>query len=120
MNTTQIVEQVKEVIMKELFIDVNDKYCALDAYIKDSNRNFRQLSKVSQAFLDNRKNELTREYDSGKILFFRKYNYEKILNQYLKSKYSIGDIDLDLFPSDKKKRKLEEKRKKELKEKQDR
>lgn len=65
-------------------------------------------------------NTLAREYDSGKILFFRKYNYEKILNQYLKSKYSIGDIDLDLFPSDKKKRKLEEKRKKELKEKQDR
>lgn len=120
MNTAQIVEQVKEVIMKELFIDVNDKYCVLELCIKDGNRSFQQLSKVSQTFLDNRKTELTREYDSGKILFFRKYNYEKILNQYLESKYSIRDIDFGLIQSDKKKRKLEEKRKKELKEKQGR
>ena len=70
MNTAQIVEQVKEVIMKELFIDVNDKYCVLELCIKDGNRSFQQLSKVSQTFLDNRKTELTREYDSGKILFF--------------------------------------------------
>lgn len=117
MNTIQIAEQVKEVIMKELFTDVNDKKCVLDLYIENCNKNSQQLSKVSQAFLDNKKSELAKEHDSGRILFFRKYNYEKTLIHYLESKYRINDIEFDLFPSDKKKRELEEKRKQEIEEK---
>ena len=81
MNKTQIVEQVKEVIIKELLADVDDKHCVLDLYIKNGNKNIQRLSKVSQVFLDNKKSELSKEYDSGRILFFRKYNYEKILIQ---------------------------------------
>lgn len=117
MNTTQIVEQVKEVIIKELLADVDGKHCVLDLYIENGNKNSQQLSKVSQVFLDNKKSELAEEYDSGRILFFRKYNYEKILIHYLESKYRINDIEFDLFPSDKKKRELEEKRKQEIEEK---
>ena len=118
MNTIQIVEQVKEVIIKELLTDANDKYCILDLYIKNGGNNIQQLSKVSQFFFEQRKEELIKEYDSGRILFFRKYNYEKILNRYLESKYSIDNIDFTLFPSERKKRELEEKYKQELREKQ--
>ena len=118
MNTVQIVEQVKEVIMKELFTDVDNKHCTLDLYIENKSRNSEQLSKVSKVFFENRKSELIKEYNAGKILFFRKYNYEKILIQYLESQYRVDDIEFNLFPSDKKKRELEEKRRQELEEKQ--
>ena len=104
MNTIRIVEQVKEAIMKELLVDVDNKNCALDLYIE--NRDSKQLSKVSQEFLENRKSELTKEYKKGKNLFFRKYNYEKILIQYLETQYGVDNIEFDLFPSDKKKREL--------------
>ena len=50
MNKTQIVEQVKEVIIKELLADVDDKHCVLDLYIKNGNKNIQRLSKVSQVF----------------------------------------------------------------------
>lgn len=116
MNTAQIVEQVKEVIMKELLTDIDDKHCVLDFCIE--NGSCQPLSKVSQVFLDNKKIELTKEYNSGKILFFRKYNYEKILIQYLGNKYNVDDMEFDLFPSDKRKRELQEKQKRELEEKQ--
>lgn len=115
MNTAQIVEQVKEVIMKELLTDIDDKHCVLDLCIE--NGSCQPLSKVSQGFLDNKKIELTKEYNSGKILFFRRYNYEKILIQYLENKYNVDDIELNLFSSDKRKRELEEKQKQELEEK---
>lgn len=115
MNTIQIVEQEKEVIMKELLTDVDGNHCVLDLCIE--NGNCQSLSKVAQVFLDNKKIELTKEYGSGKILFFRKYNYEKILIQYLERKYGVDDIEFNLFPSNKKKRELEEKQKLELQEK---
>ena len=35
MNTAQIVEQVKEVIMKELLTDIDDKHCVLDLCIEN-------------------------------------------------------------------------------------
>lgn len=87
MNTAQIVEQVKEAIMKELLTDIDDKYCVLDLCIE--NGSCQPLSKVSQVFLNEKKIELTKEYNSGQILFFRKYSYEKILIQYLENKYNV-------------------------------
>ena len=114
MNTVQIVEQVKEVIVKELFTDVDDKHCVLDLYIENNDRTSQQLSKVSRVFFNHTKSELTKEYNSGKILFFRKYNYEKILIRYLENKYKISEIEFSLFPSDKKKQELEEKQKQEI------
>ena len=118
MNTTQKVEQIKEQIMKELLADIDDKHCVLDLCIENEDRNNRQISKESQGFLDNKKSELIKEHNSGKILFFRKYNYEKILIRYLENKYRVDEIEFDLFPSNKTKRELEEKQKQELEEKQ--
>ena len=45
MNTAQIVEQVKEVIMKELLTDIDDKHCVLDLCIE--NGSCQPLSKVT-------------------------------------------------------------------------
>ena len=118
MNTVQIAEQVKEVIMREFFADVNDKRCVLDLCIENDGKTIQQLSKVSQSFYEQRKEELIKEYNSGRILFFRKYNYEKILNRYLEGKYSIDNIEFNMFPSEKKKRELEERHKQELREKE--
>lgn len=53
MNTIQIVEQEKEVIMKELLTDVDGNHCVLDLCIE--NGNCQSLSKVAQGFLDNKK-----------------------------------------------------------------
>lgn len=53
MNTIQIVEQEKEVIMKELLTDVDGNHCVLDLCIE--NGNCQLLSKVAQDFLDNKK-----------------------------------------------------------------
>lgn len=116
MNTIQIAEQVKSVIMKELFTDVDNKRCTLDLLIENEDRNIEHLSKVSQLFWEGKKSELINEYNNGDILFFRKYNYEKILIEYLECKYRVNDIEFDLFPSDKKIRELEEKHKHELRE----
>lgn len=118
MNTIQIAEQVKSVIMKELFTDINSKRCTLDLLIENENKNIEHLSKVSQLFLKNKNLELTNEYHNGNILFFRKYNYEKILIKYLEGKYRVNDIEFNLFPSDKKKQELDKKHKQELIEKQ--
>lgn len=69
MNTIQIAEQVKSVIMKELFTDINSKRCTLDLLIENENKNIEHLSKVSQLFLKNKNLELTNEYHNGNILF---------------------------------------------------
>lgn len=115
MNTETIVKQVKQVIMQELLAEVNDKECILDLYIEGKNC---ELSKVTKSFLEQRIKKLTEEHRSGRILFFRKYNYEKILNEYLERKYNIAEIEMNLFPSEKKQRELEEKHKQELQKKQ--
>ena len=118
MNTVRMVEQIKEVMMKELLRDINDKYCVLDLYIESNGKSNQKLSEMSQAFLKSKKAELIDEYGSGRIIFFRKYNYEKIMNQYLESKYNVANIEFDLFPSDRKRQEIEEKYKQDLKEQQ--
>lgn len=118
MNTETIVKQVKQVIMQELLAEVNDKECILDLYIEGKDNKDCELSKVTKNFLEQRIKKLIEEHRSGRILFFRKYNYEKILNEYLERKYNIAEIEMNLFPSEKKKHELEEKHKQELHKKQ--
>ena len=72
----------KEQIMKELFRDVNSKQCVLELYIisQFKDNKISQVSNESDEFLKKMNKELLREYNNGNILFFRKYNYEKIFN----------------------------------------
>lgn len=116
MNSTHKAEQIKVVIMNELFIDYNNQLCILDLILKNDNRvqqNVQALSKESKEFVSQERSELLTECNGGQILFFRKYNYEKILNDYLGRKFNIKDIDFTMFPSEQKRKEMEEKRQQE-------
>lgn len=117
MTTEVIVKQVKKVIMQELLMDVNDNECMLDLYIDGNNEIIRKLSKVTKTFLEQKIENLIEEHRSERRLFFRKYNYEEILNEYLESNYSIEKIEMDFFSSEKETSELEE-YKQEIQEKQ--
>lgn len=102
MNTADRVHREKRVIMEELFADVDNKKCVIDLYLENDNRlkNIQSLSKNSLSFLNQTQLELEKEHDCGDILFFRKYRYENILNNYLGSKYQIiyGEFNM-LMPT---------------------
>lgn len=134
MDISQIVTQTKDIILKELFTDVNDKCCVLDLCIENEGTdikisqwdatqgdfftpNIQSLSKVSQFFFEKKKLDLINEYNNETILLFRKHNYEKILNQYLENRYDIDNLEFSIIISEKEKNKLERKHKQELKEK---
>ena len=106
-NTVQEVEQLKNEIMKELFVDVSDKECVLDMCLsKNSNVSLKQFCKKTRLFLSQNRKELLEEFNSGRILFFRKYNYEKILNKYLQQKYDVDKLEMKDFPSEQRKQEL--------------
>lgn len=102
MNTADRVHREKRVIMEELFADVDNKKCVIDLYLENDNRlkNIQSLSENSLSFLNQTQLELEKEHDCGDILFFRKYRYENILNNYLGSKYQIiyGEFNM-LMPT---------------------
>lgn len=113
MNKSTKAEQEKELIMNELFINIDNKKCILDTYLDDSKivkREYRELSDISKAFLEKEMMNLLSEYSNGRTLFFRKYNYEKILNTYLENKYTIDKIELSMFSSVKNEKNVEEKK----------
>lgn len=117
MNSTHKAEQIKAVILNELFIDYNNQFCILDLILKYDNRvqqNIQALSKESKEFVSQERPALLAECNGGQILFFRKYNYEKILNDYLGRKFNIKDIDFAMFPSEQKRKEMEEKRQQEI------
>ncbi|MEE0016499.1 MAG: hypothetical protein UE866_04695 [Clostridia bacterium] len=126
MDISQIVRQTKDIILKELFTDVNDKCCVLDLCIENEGTdikisqwdatkgdfftpNIQSLSKVSQFFFEKKKLDLINEYNNETILLFRKHNYEKILNQYLENRYDISNLEFSILLSETKKQELEKK-----------
>lgn len=98
----------KEQIMKELFRDVNSKQCVLELYIisQFKDNKISQVSNESDEFLKKMNKELLREYNNGNILFFRKYNYEKILNTFLQKKYQLDVLDMKIFADEKKREQI--------------
>lgn len=133
MDISQIIKQTKNIILKELFTDINDKCCVLDLCIENKGKdikisqwdatngdfftlNIQSLSKVSQFFFEKTKSDLINEYNNETILLFRKHNYEKILNQYLENRYDIDNLEFSIIISEKEKNKLEHISKQELKE----
>ena len=104
----QTAKEEKKRIMDQLFIDVSNVKCTLDICLKEKNIKNQKLNCESIDFLNSSKEKLLKEYNGGNVLFFRKYAYEKILNEYLQKKYKTNVIELDVFESGKKY--LEEKR----------
>lgn len=98
LKNSNIALIVKNTIMEDLFVDVNNQQCRIDLYfcdIKMVEKIQSNFNKASIEFLDKCSKKLKNEAESGNILFFRKYNYEKILNEYLSYIYntSIQEIN---------------------------
>ena len=113
MEIEKVVQDVKHKIVQELFTDVDSKRCVVDIYIEQNGKmdiNKLKMHKVSQIFLEQSMDELSEEHNKGQILFFRKYAYEKILNKYLQDRFHVT-VELDLFPSEKKKTEEQERQK---------
>ncbi len=100
MKNEKIAETVKNVIEEDLFVDVDTRSCVIDYFLqnpKEFEKRKDALNKVSLTFFDARKTQLKSELDKGNILFFRKYNYEKILNDYLCKNYQVESLEIDLL-----------------------
>lgn len=96
MEDQKSAAKIKGIIMNELFKDVNDKQCVLDLYLLKKTTKV-ELSKYSLQFLEKCEDQLFKEVDKGKILFFKKYEYEKILNEYLEYEYNGHNLQLNIF-----------------------
>lgn len=116
MKNAKIADEVKNIILKDLFVDVDSHKCVIDIFLqspKDFEKTERAINKASITFLDKCQQQLKTASDKGDILFFRKYNYEKILNVYLSKTYKIETPEMELFPSEKKVKEEKEKRRRE-------
>ena len=100
MDTKAKMNQEKQKIMSELFEDISDKQCILDRILSEKSKDV-HLSESSLSFYAQCQNELVEEQNKGEILFFRKYSYEKILNEYLHEKYQNNSLKLTIFDHDK-------------------
>ena len=91
----EIKKHVKKEIEKDLFSDEAVKSKGLKAYLFDNSRDKKKfiIAKVSQYFLEDSKEKLLEEYKHGKKVFFEEYKYEKILNEYLWTKYDLEEND---------------------------
>lgn len=100
MKNEKIVETVKNAIMKDVFTDINPEKCVIDIFLQNQNefnKRTGNINKVSLNFLNKCKGQLKEESDRGKILFFRKYNYEKILNDYLSKTYNVDILKISFL-----------------------
>lgn len=99
MNEELALKKEKERIWNMAFSEVDSRNCFIDLYLDgkvDEPKN-----KLVSDFLHESKNELLTIKRRGKILFLRKYDYEKILNLYLENKYKVKDIGTNIFFNEK-------------------
>lgn len=83
MKNLGIAKTEKSSIEQDLFVDVDGQNCIIDIFLqnrKEFEKNKDTLNKVSVTFFNKCQQHLKWVLDKGQILFFRKYNYEKILN----------------------------------------
>lgn len=92
----EIANYVKIEIIRDYFTNVNSTQCVLDVLLNNGEIN-KNISKVAKYFLDEKKRQLYKTYKSIPRLFFRKYEYENILNEYLCAKYNVEKCNLEKF-----------------------
>ena len=112
MEKEKMVETVKNIIIKDVFTEINTEKCVIDIFLQNQSefkKEVNNIDPISLKFLNRCKQQLKEESDKGKILFFRKYNYEKILNDYLSKTYSVGALKISLLLSNKEKKDISEK-----------
>lgn len=84
----EIANYVKKEIIRDLFADIYSQQCVIDVLINDG-LVYRNISKVAQYFFNETKDKLIKVYKKCFTLFFRKFEYEKILDEYLINKYDV-------------------------------
>ena len=100
-TTEEIAVYVKKEIIRELFTNVKGfNHCGvIDLWISGKTLD-KYISKVSQYFLNETKEQLAEVYNNGlkngHTLFIRKSEYEKILNNYLSEKYNVEQKCLEM------------------------
>lgn len=102
MKNLGIAKTVKSSIEQDLFVDVDGQNCIIDTFLqnrKEFEKNKNTLNKVSVTFFNKCQPQLKGVLDKGQILFFRKYNYEKILNEYLCITYGVNNLGMDSISS---------------------
>lgn len=102
MKNLEIAKTVKSSIEQDLFVDVDGQNCIIDIFLqnrKEFEKNKDTLNKVSVTFFNKCQQQLKGVLDKGQILFFRKYNYEKILNEYLRITYGVNNLGMDSISS---------------------
>lgn len=95
----KISKIVKRAIIKDVFADVSTEKCVIDIFLQDQKEFAKIIDNINQVslfFLIECGQKLKEEFDEGKILFFRKYNYEKILNDHLCRVYGIDILEINL------------------------
>lgn len=111
MISDEKVQELKGEITKELFKDIDETYCVCDIYLRNNRAMDKKISKSSQKFLNKEHQRLLNVYEKVTILFFRKYEYEKILNEYLQKLYHVQKMEINMIQSDERE-KSDDKRKK--------
>ena len=84
----EIAKYVKKEIIRDLFADIYSQQCVIDVLLNDE-LIYRNISSVARYFLNDTKEKLVEVYKKRFTLFFRKLEYEKILDDYLVNKYNI-------------------------------
>ena len=91
MDNTKLIEDEKLIIMNDLWKQVDRNNCLLDVLLSNKkNSDMYKITVQSRNFIDGCNEKLAGVYNSGKVDFFRKYEYEKILNTYVA--YTCTDI----------------------------
>lgn len=100
MDKTKLIEDEKQIIMNDLWKQVDRNNCLLDVLLSNKkNSDMYKITVQSRNFIDGCNEKLAGVYNSGKVDFFRKYEYEKILNTYLSKKYKENYMDIELLIS---------------------
>lgn len=102
MNISDNALYMKQIILNDLFTEIRKNQCVLDIILKGDNNctlSNIHINHLSQEFIDDYETDLKTVHASGKILIFRKYEYEKLLNSFLSNKYNTIINNLFLFDS---------------------
>ncbi len=108
----RVIFRMKEKIMNELFVNVDKEHCVIDTLLvgkKKEKNKILPVSKESEKFIEKKHEELLKVINSGKILFFTKYEYEKILNEYLQQEYGTEKLQVNMFNKEMLKKESEQK-----------
>lgn len=100
-------------IEKDLLSGETNQKCAIDDFFacpKEFERRVTEgkYNKATVSFLNTSSAKLRKIFEKGTIPFFKRYEYEMVLNEYIQAIYHTSKIEMTNFPSEKSLKKQEE------------